>query len=319
LYVGECFKKCSLLTSGEFTHRTAAATCCSTTGLGCWNLANDKTSEAFNVGGGAGDHDASTPSEVHFPLKSLTEEMPSPSPSAYSAAITAAAAKGDLTPAENMTDGNVCSDNEEMHDGLCYGTCSALTNGEAPIRTSPWTCCESHPCSIRNQRGQLGTSLLCKGFDVSGDGSCPHNPGACLVDEEMFLGVCYKKCSLLTSGEHPYRIAPATCSKFSSGWDSLNPFNGKTSKSFDVGGGAGDSEDAEAHMPEQRLTESGGIAVIASAPAVAVLALATRQGDKDPAPRWSFRAATAALKKTVQEEEEKLKTVMKKRRLRTMQ
>mmetsp|Transcript_12709 Transcript_12709/g.36525 ORF Transcript_12709/g.36525 Transcript_12709/m.36525 type:complete len:100 (+) Transcript_12709:1-300(+) len=75
--MGMCYKKCGLLTDGAFPHRVAAATCCKTVGLGCLNSGNDATSQRFNVGGGAGDHDPSTPAEAHFPLQSLTEDLDS--------------------------------------------------------------------------------------------------------------------------------------------------------------------------------------------------------------------------------------------------
>ena len=32
---------------------------------------------------------------------------------------------------------------------------------------------------------------------IGEDGACPHKPGACLKNEELFLGVCYKQCRLL--------------------------------------------------------------------------------------------------------------------------
>ena len=35
----------------------------------------------------------------------------------------------------------------------------------------------------------------------------PHQAGACLVTEEMFLGKCYKKCSDLTAKQRPDLLA----------------------------------------------------------------------------------------------------------------
>eukprot|EP00929_Paragymnodinium_shiwhaense_P000712 TRINITY_DN10094_c0_g1_i1.p1 TRINITY_DN10094_c0_g1~~TRINITY_DN10094_c0_g1_i1.p1 ORF type:complete len:368 (-),score=79.43 TRINITY_DN10094_c0_g1_i1:287-1390(-) len=73
-FMGECFEKCEKLTNGKFPKRIAAATCCNPDGqFGCWNVHNDDTNANLNVGGGAGDHDGSTPRASHFPLKYLTE------------------------------------------------------------------------------------------------------------------------------------------------------------------------------------------------------------------------------------------------------
>merc|ERR1719188_933828 len=119
----------------------------------------------------------------------------------------------DVKPDEELHDGNVCEENEELYGELCYAKCDALTSGRAPIRTSSWTCCANHPCYPWREEGSIGRSLLCKGFDVSGSGACPHKPGACFLNEEMHLGVCYKKCTDLTNGRYPYRSAAATCCK----------------------------------------------------------------------------------------------------------
>merc|ERR1719444_559187 len=91
--------------------------------------------------------------------------------------------------------------------------------------------------------GKFGSSIICNGYDVSGDGSCPHKPGACLADEELHVGVCYKKCNLLTAGEYPHRTAAATCCK-TTGLSCFFPSNSHSSKSFTVGGGKGDLDPA---------------------------------------------------------------------------
>uniref|UniRef100_A0A7S4QS24 Uncharacterized protein n=1 Tax=Alexandrium monilatum TaxID=311494 RepID=A0A7S4QS24_9DINO len=138
-------------------------------------------------------------------------------------------------PVADLHDGNVCGDSEELFGGLCYRQCRLLTGGQDAIRTSPWTCCERHPCTT-NQRLGISARVACTGFAVAGDGSCPHKPGACLQDEELFLGVCYKKCGLLTSGAYPTRVTPATCCA-GSGLDCLDFRKDYTSKEFAVGGG----------------------------------------------------------------------------------
>jgi len=263
LHLGVCYKKCTLLTEGTFPHRVAAATCCKTEGLGCLDIRNDKTSNAFDVGGGAGEENTPTLATAHLPredgvaepqaAKGLTTEE-----RARQTSYLSAPSGGNLIPLENRHDGNVCGFDEELYAGLCYKKCSLLTKGQAPIRTSSWTCCEGHPCGLTNEHGAVGKTLLCNGFDVASDGSCPHKPGACLVDEELHLGMCYKKCRLLTHGRFPYRFAAATCCR-EQGLGCLNVLNDLTSMSFNVGGGAGDgdaSTPSVVHFPQQRLTEA---------------------------------------------------------------
>lgn len=112
---------------------------------------------------------------------------------------------------------------------------------------------------------------FCSGFDIAGlhegDNVCPHKPGACLVDEEFFLGTCYKKCSLLTENIYPYRVAAATCCKVYDGTCVVDEgvvgglgLNGKslTRDAFNVGGGCGDGSkvtDCKSHLPHVALTE----------------------------------------------------------------
>jgi len=143
----------------------------------------------------------------------------------------------ELVPPENLHDGNICKHNEEFHAGLCYKKCSLLTGGTDVIRTSPWTCCEKEPCTL-NQKLKLGLKVMCTGYAISGDGTCPHKPGSCLIDEEMWLGTCYKKCSILSNQEFTHRVAPATCCKKTGALSCLAfPWKSYTSKEFAVGGG----------------------------------------------------------------------------------
>merc|ERR1719323_354951 len=98
-----------------------------------------------------------------------------------------------------------CAGDEEMHASLCYKKCKFLTNNRYPIRTTAFSCCQNKPCGFFNQRLSL---KICAGFDVSGDsqgGGCPHMSGTCMENEELYLGLCYKKCSLLTSNTYPFR------------------------------------------------------------------------------------------------------------------
>merc|ERR1712187_533310 len=146
---------------------------------------------------------------------------------------------------EHMHDGDACEDNEELYGGLCYKKCRELTDGEYPVRTTAFTCCESEPCGFVNQVEKGSLIEPCTGYDVNGHGGCAHAPGAYLLDEELWLGLCYKKCADLTENEYPYRSSPVNCCKVAAESDFLpNPFGSndlvKTSDLFDVAGGSGD-------------------------------------------------------------------------------
>jgi len=164
-------------------------------------------------------------------------------------------------PSENMHDGNLCGDDEELFEDLCYLKCSLLTEGKNPIRTSAFTCCQSHPCGFDNT--MLNMNAPCAGFDVAGKingqkGACPHTVGTCLEDEELLLGLCYKKCSLLTQGQFTHRVAATTCCS-QTGLACLNPMNLRTDfLAFAVGGGKDDgtkSTPSKPHKPLKELTE----------------------------------------------------------------
>jgi hypothetical protein len=166
-----------------------------------------------------------------------------------------------LVPAEHEQDGNVCDDHEELYLGLCYTKCSALTGGTHPFRASAFSCCETSPCGMNALRMRTASILPCSGFDtskVNGDSGCPHAPGVCLTDEELFLGECYETCSKLTIGAYPNRVAPATCCK-SEGLACFDPLNDWTAAQLDVGGGAGDHDGEtphNSHPPLKSLTET---------------------------------------------------------------
>lgn len=192
-------------------------------------------------------------------LETAAPDAATAPPSAVTQPTTAPVLGSALVPAEDRDDGNVCANDEEPVKGLCYKKCSILTNEEYPIRTSAWTCCQSRPCGITNQR--MSPSLPCTGYDVSGDDEgrgCPHAPGACLADEEFSLGMCYKKCSILTGGQKPYRVAAATCCE-EEGINCFEHFwHSQTSKTFNVGGGRNDGDAStprHPHLPMEELTE----------------------------------------------------------------
>lgn len=175
-----------------------------------------------------------------------------------------------LSPDNDMYDGNLCADDEEAHAGLCYKKCSLLTGGDHPIRTSAFSCCRESPCGVTNQVVKF---RMCSGFDVAGDsmnGGCPHQKGVCYVDEELLLGRCYKKCSLLTDGEYMFRTAPETCCKHDpkKGAESLlscmSPALATTKPAFAVGGGEFEYHPAakalRPHPPRRDAAEDPAVA-----------------------------------------------------------
>ncbi|CAK0908764.1 unnamed protein product [Prorocentrum cordatum] len=163
-----------------------------------------------------------------------------------------------LGPKMTRDDNNTCADDEEIHAGLCYKTCELLTNGTHPYRTSAMSCCPTKNfCSPLKMRYKMS---ICGGFDVAGDSQgiskCPHPPGTCLLNEELYMGTCYAKCSDLTGGTFTNRISPMTCCK-KIGYKCMDPRNLKTSTSHNVGGGAVDNDPATpagAHSPMTSLT-----------------------------------------------------------------
>lgn len=108
---------------------------------------------------------------------------------------------------------NDCFEEEEFFAGACYKNCSALTNGQYPIRSSPNTCCSAEPCIFPSHISFMGP-FVCTGYAVDSRGSCPRRPGKCNSDEEMYQGVCFKPCAVLTQQEFPHRTGPMTCCKY---------------------------------------------------------------------------------------------------------
>eukprot|EP00931_Biecheleriopsis_adriatica_P093926 TRINITY_DN67643_c0_g1_i1.p1 TRINITY_DN67643_c0_g1~~TRINITY_DN67643_c0_g1_i1.p1 ORF type:complete len:469 (-),score=49.80 TRINITY_DN67643_c0_g1_i1:99-1505(-) len=231
LFLGKCYKKCALLTKGEFPSRVAPASCCKSSGMGCLDIRQDKTSSSFAVGGGQGDQDIATPGEVHDPLPQMTEN--GGTAVLNTQAPTVASGTGGYWGSEAR-----CEYDEELYAGLCYTKCSLLTQGGYPIRTSSWTCCANHPCGLKNQKGSLGSTVACDGFDVSGgigSSSCPHKPKPCKPGDEEVLGTCFTSCSQLTDGEFPHRTTAATCCKEDGLVACLDPRNTQTSSAYNTG------------------------------------------------------------------------------------
>lgn len=71
-FANMCYKKCTTLTNGAYPHRSAAASCCKTTGLACMLPSNSLTDASYTSGGGAGDGNSGTPAEGHVPMTGLT-------------------------------------------------------------------------------------------------------------------------------------------------------------------------------------------------------------------------------------------------------
>lgn len=109
-----------------------------------------------------------------------------------------------------------CAEDEELHAGLCYKQCVTLTAGREPVRISAFQCCAHElPCA---ENADVNLSP-CKGYDISGDATgndCPRSPGGCKQDEELFMGLCFQRCSLLTYNILPYRNTANACCKSSS-------------------------------------------------------------------------------------------------------
>jgi len=158
-------------------------------------------------------------------------------------------------------DGSPCPGDEEAFEGLCYKKCADLTENLYPIRTTAWSCCHELPCSFFNSKF-MDTLIPCHGFDVSGSSEgqgCPHYPGSCMPNEEFSLGVCYKKCAILTNNEFPFRSGADTCCRYNNHFACMDALNVKSSLTFDIGGGYGDHVDETpraAHNPIPQLTEA---------------------------------------------------------------
>jgi len=186
------------------------------------------------------------------------QQTSTPAPDWFDELTGGSGAGTPLAPRATMNDGNPCADDEEEYQELCYKKCSTLTYGQYPIRSSAWTCCKKQPCTLLNSMHNVG---ICSGFDIAGDvegkKACPHTVGTCLTNEEVHIGMCYKKCSLLAPG-YPNRFGPETCCKVK-GLSCAIPGNSVTGGTYAVGGGADDNDPStpdEPHKPMKKLTEN---------------------------------------------------------------
>jgi len=141
-----------------------------------------------------------------------------------------------------------CCQGEELFLGLCYKKCASFDGGNYPHRTAPNICCKSDDflsCFNKNMTvydqvpGPWGYGQGIEGGAAqpycSASDSCRCDvmtTSGCCPDEENWLGLCYKKCTLLTNGTHPHRCWPNTCSS-EPGFTSC--FNGDNLKSEGFG------------------------------------------------------------------------------------
>jgi len=95
--------------------------------------------------------------------------------------------------------GTSCPDDEETLSGVCYKKCSLLTNHTYPHRFGPAMCCKT---------GGVSCLYLWK---THLDPERKKEARECFEDEEMMLGACSKKCSLLTDNRHNRRLGPFSC------------------------------------------------------------------------------------------------------------
>lgn len=127
-----------------------------------------------------------------------------------------------------------CGIGEEMHFSKCYQTCANMTENRFPFRASPCKCCKSIDCLKSNSAAAVND---CARFNVGATGLSAHRPylpDCPYENEELFEGLCFYKCSLLTMGKYSLRTGVNTCSgdRYMSNWTmGLGMCNG-----FGIGG-----------------------------------------------------------------------------------
>ena len=178
--------------------------------------------------------------------------------------------ESDLAPQLSGHDKDPCPNDEEYVGGLCYAKCATLTGGSHPCRSSAWSCCAVEAGPDCGEKAAMESCWVhpgfCFGYAISGQAeakqqgsNCPTSLGDCLTDEELFMNVCYKKCSAVTGGSHIYRVGAATCCNKQSHFECLWPGNLKTDPTYNMGGGAGDHNSgtpSQSHVPLKSLATS---------------------------------------------------------------
>lgn len=106
-----------------------------------------------------------------------------------------------------------CRKGEEIFGNLCYKTCGSLTDGSLPYRWDGCTCCSELPCPLFVAgKFNLNCTMLNKN-STGGDPIAPQLTVCENPDEELFMGLCYLKCSVLTYARLPIRTGMNTCSR----------------------------------------------------------------------------------------------------------
>lgn len=134
---------------------------------------------------------------------------------------------------EDLPEGWPCKTGESLFMNMCYVDCGKATQGKFPFRDDPCTCCNSFPCDKRPGH----YSQDCVKLDKSIDGRDAEGPRLlnCRSEfEELYEGLCYLRCDILTAQKYPIRTGMNTCSNelYGGNWMmGLGPCSG-----FGVGG-----------------------------------------------------------------------------------
>lgn len=126
-----------------------------------------------------------------------------------------------------------CRPGEELFQNKCFLSCSDQTRGEFPHRSSDCHCCKSLPCSGNPKEYKID----CPKFNKNSIAKLPCGPlltDCVMENEELYDGMCYLKCSILTHSYFPIRTGMNTCSNTRYGGNytmGFGPCNG-----FGVGG-----------------------------------------------------------------------------------
>ncbi|CAK0869174.1 unnamed protein product, partial [Prorocentrum cordatum] len=251
-HMGLCYRSCDNLTRGWYPNRVAAETCCNGTGLSCLNPMNLKTDPSFGEGGGRAhmsqvcksyeEHhgglcyiqcqkltNGSHPHRVAPGVCCKANGTACMNPANLLSKPWFAAGGGRWAPKEH---GNVsCAETEESHLGMCYTKCTVLTEDEYPNRVAASTCCKTHGWSCMSP-ANLKTSPA---FAAGGNRSIA---ASCKKIEELYGGMCYIKCSILTNGTHNYRLSGLSCCNGTSAMNCFyNPSQISTKSWYAAGGG----------------------------------------------------------------------------------
>mmetsp|Transcript_35380 Transcript_35380/g.75357 ORF Transcript_35380/g.75357 Transcript_35380/m.75357 type:complete len:307 (+) Transcript_35380:61-981(+) len=141
----------------------------------------------------------------------------------------------DAEPELHLHEGWPCEPTEELFFGKCYISCANVTSGNFTFRDNDCTCCKEHPCDYSDEE-RFRSDCPKHNADSKGEQAHPPFLTDCPFEtEELFQGLCYKKCSLMTNDKYPIRTGMNTCSNsnFGGNWTmGFGPCSG-----FGIGGG----------------------------------------------------------------------------------